>query len=137
MIQQVQGGHFHPGGAETALDGPDLDKGLLNGMEPFARRGQTLHGPDGFAVHRHRQGQAGIDADRPSTRTVQAPQSPVPQPSLVPVRLRSSRSTSFKVRQGSTDRETSSPFTIKVNLMFHRTPSDLVRLYSPVCNLRG
>src|SRR6516225_704452 len=45
----------------------------------------------------------------PSTMTVQAPQSPELQPSLLPVRLSSSRSTSSKVCCGSQRNSTGSP----------------------------
>ena len=47
----------------------------------------------------------------PSRRTVQEPQFPVPQPSLVPVNLSSYRRTSRSMRSGSTVISYSRPFT--------------------------
>ena len=50
----------------------------------------------------------------PSTMTVQAPQSPVAQPSLVPLSINSSRSTSSSVCCGSHRNSYSSPLTVVV-----------------------
>ena len=49
---------------------------------------------------------------RPSMMTEQAPHSPSPQPSLVPVRRRSFRMMSISRVIGSTSAERSSPFTV-------------------------
>ena len=49
---------------------------------------------------------------RSSKVTEQAPQSPVPQPSLAPVRCNLSRRQSSKVSRGSHRNSTSSPFTV-------------------------
>ena len=46
---------------------------------------------------------------RPSSRTLQAPQSPVPQPSLAPVRPHLSRSESSRVSSGGQAKSTGSP----------------------------
>src|SRR4051812_48379100 len=59
----------------------------------------------------------------PST-TVQAPQSPSPQPSLVPVHPRSSRSTSSSVRSGGTlPSETGSPRRMNLIVFESMKPS--------------
>jgi hypothetical protein len=50
----------------------------------------------------------------PSTITVQAPQSPVPQPSLVPLSINSSRRMSSKVCCASHRNSHSSPLTVVV-----------------------
>src|SRR5579859_235710 len=49
----------------------------------------------------------------PSTMTVQAPQLPMLQPGLAPVRCRSSRSASRSVRRGSTSRSCAAPLTVR------------------------
>src|SRR5688572_6420181 len=54
----------------------------------------------------------------PSIMTVQAPQSPVPQPSLVPVSVSVSRSTSSSVCCGSQRYSYSSPLTVVVTCCF-------------------
>src|SRR4051794_13377862 len=51
---------------------------------------------------------------RPSTVTLQAPQSPVPQPSLVPVRPSVLRSTSSRLLPGSARNSTGSPLMLVV-----------------------
>src|SRR6266487_3407191 len=51
--------------------------------------------------------------DRPSTRTVQVPHSPSSQPCFVPVKPRSSRSTSSSVLCGAKATSTGSPFSSK------------------------
>ena len=51
---------------------------------------------------------------RPSIMTLQAPQSPEPQPSLLPVRPRSSRSTSSRVWPGSQRNSVGSPLMVVV-----------------------
>ena len=56
-----------------------------------------------------RQAQTGS----PSTSTVQAPQSPASQPTLVPVSRSSSRSTGDSRRSGGTSTETAAPLTSK------------------------
>src|SRR5690606_11432650 len=56
-----------------------------------------------------RQAQTGA----PSTRTVQAPQSPASQPILVPVSPSSSRSTLDSLRRGGTQSETGASFTLR------------------------
>ena len=50
----------------------------------------------------------------PSTVTLQAPQSPVPQPSLLPVKCNSSRKTSSNVSLGSHKKSTSSLLIVEV-----------------------
>src|SRR3954447_15820308 len=49
----------------------------------------------------------------PSTRTVQAPQRPSPQPYLQPVRSRSSRRTLSRVRSASASRSRRAPLTCR------------------------
>ena len=49
---------------------------------------------------------------RPSSMTLQAPQSPEAQPSLLPVRPSVSRSTSSSVSSVSQRNSTASPFTV-------------------------
>src|SRR6185295_1147986 len=51
--------------------------------------------------------------DRSSTSTVQVPHSPSSQPCFVPVRFKSSRSTSSSVLCGVNDTSCASPFTVK------------------------
>src|ERR1700730_6049684 len=65
-------------------------------------------------------------AGRSSIRTVQAPQTPCSQPTWVPVRPRSSRSTSDSRRRGCTETSWSTPFTervIEVRLVIAQVPS--------------
>src|SRR5687767_15142059 len=56
--------------------------------------------------------------NRPSTITLQAPQTPMLQPSLVPVSPRSSRSKCSKSRLGSISAWCSSPLTRRVSSLF-------------------
>ena len=56
-----------------------------------------------------RQAQTGSS----SSMTVQAPQSPASQPTFVPVRCSSSRSTDDNRRTGGTSTETAAPLTVK------------------------
>src|ERR1041385_8574234 len=66
---------------------------------------------------------------RPSMMTLQAPHTPMLQPSLVPVRPRLSRSTWSNSRLASTSRSCSWPFTVKVSCFFildHQICWDLV-----------
>ena len=83
LVEQGLGRKNHPWGAEAALHGPLVDKGLLDGVQSAAF-GQPLDGHDllPFAVTaRVRHENDGF----PSMRTVHAPQSPAPQAYLVPV----------------------------------------------------
>src|SRR5713226_7042577 len=57
-------------------------------------------------------------ADRPSTITVQAPQSPVRQPSLLPVSSSSSRRTSSRLSRGSQRNSTVSPLSVVSTTVF-------------------
>ena len=50
----------------------------------------------------------------PSTSTVQAPQTPAPQTSLVPVRLRSPRTTSIRSASGSSGKVAERPLIVIV-----------------------
>ncbi len=95
--QQGGGGHQHARRADAALRRPVAQEGGLQvglGVGP-----QPLDGGDlGLAARAAvvRQAQTGA----PFSRTVQAPQSPASQPTLVPRRPRSSRSTSRRRRPG-------------------------------------
>src|SRR5262245_43977567 len=51
----------------------------------------------------------------PSISTVQAPQAPTPQPYLVPVNARRSRSTSSNVSEAETSRRWSAPLMLRVS----------------------
>ena len=67
-VQQGLGGHDHPGGTETALDGPGQHKGFLNQMGVF-RGTETLDGDHLGSVQIDRLFQAGfhglpVDDDR-------------------------------------------------------------------------
>ena len=59
---------------------------------------------------------------RPSTVTLQAPQSPVEQPSLVPVRPNWSRRASSRVSCGSHRNSTGSPLTVAVIVVLRHQP---------------
>ena len=90
-LQQVQSGEFHAGGAEPALDGPFFDECLLDGVQRLSPEGAS---PSTVRICLPFISTARVRQELtllPSTITVQAPQSPEPQPSLVPVRFRSSR----------------------------------------------
>ena len=68
---------------------------------------------------------SGVTHDRtgePSTCTVQAPHSAMPQPNLVPVRPRSSRSTQRSGLSGSAATVTARPFTLKVVMSSYLPP---------------
>src|SRR4051812_16392594 len=56
----------------------------------------------------------------PSTSTAQAPHSPSSQPCLVPVRARSSRSTSSSVLYGANEASTVSPLTLRLSCTLRR-----------------
>ena len=58
----------------------------------------------------------------PSTSTVQVPQSPTSQPSLAPVRFKSSRSILSSVVSGGTLAVRSSPFTVSVTSVISLFP---------------
>src|SRR5208337_1439590 len=58
----------------------------------------------------------------PFTITVQAPQSPSPQPYFVPVRPRSYRRTHRRMRLGSTSKLTGFPFSLNPMVSFMSTP---------------
>ena len=60
----------------------------------------------------------------PSISTVQVPQLPLPQPSLVPVRPRRSRSRSSSVSRVSASTVCSSPLTVQVRSVFMRRDPD-------------
>ena len=82
--------------AEAALRGARVEERLLERVE-LAAGGEALDGRDhARAVRLDREHQARVDA-APSTSTVHAPHSPTRQHSFVPVRPRSSRSTSSSV----------------------------------------
>ena len=70
--------------------------GGLGGTESASERLDRAHGPTLHLADGH---QAAVHGP-PSRSTVQAPHSPSPQPSFVPVRARSSRSTSMSRRNG-------------------------------------
>src|SRR2546421_114764 len=77
----------------------------------------------------------------PSISTAQAPHSPSSQPCLVPVRRRSSRSTSSSVLYGAKDASSASPFTPRTRCRFRRivwSPNKLTAtvLQSP-CSAQG
>ena len=99
--QQRLRAHQHAGRAGAALRRPVGDEGALQHREAAGLLGQALD-------RRHRAWRAQLPratmqahTASPSTSTVQAPQSPAWQPILVPVRPRSSRSTSERRREGS------------------------------------
>ena len=85
--EQGRRGHEDARDAEAALRHAVPDEGVLERMQR-AGPAEPLDGPHRAAAHLHGQHQAARDG-LPSRWTVQAPQSPVPQPSLGPVRPRS------------------------------------------------
>ena len=109
--EQVVGGHEHPRRADAALGGPGLQEGSLEGAQRVeltsavagvARRAAPASPstvrtspPAAWAI-----GTRQAHTWRPSSRTVQAPQSPASQPTFVPVRPRSSRRTSDEATHG-------------------------------------
>ena len=78
---------------------------------------------------------------RPSTTTVHAPHSPSPQPSFVPVRPQSSRSTSSRRVIGCTRSDTRVPFSTKTMgpraAGHRRAPFPLASRLSPSASVRG
>ena len=98
--QQVGRAHDHARCAEAALQAVVVPERLLERMQP-AFGGQALDGRDGRAVRLDRQDRARLHGC-PSTWTVQAPHWLVSQPTWVPVRPRSSRSSWTSSRRGST-----------------------------------
>jgi hypothetical protein len=100
--------HHEARRAEAALRAVAVHQALLHRMQRPARRGQVFHREQRLAVQRGQELDAGVDgrqaqaagaSSSPST-TVQAPQSPSAQPSLVPVQRASSRSHCSTVRVG-------------------------------------
>src|SRR4030095_4797219 len=67
----------------------------------------------------------------PSTWTVQAPQSPMPQPNLVPVSPRVSRSTHSNGICGATSTFCRCPLTVKVTAMNPLFRAELVQKSGP------
>ena len=106
-----QGEHRHDeaGRAEAALRAVAVDHRLLHRVQPPVGALEVLDGEQLAAVEGRHELDAGVDGAvvEPrtfglATTTVQAPQSPSLQPSLVPVRRRASRSQSSTVWVGST-----------------------------------
>ena len=117
MVEQCLGGHEEAGRADTALQGGAFEERLLQRMQMIAVNpvggGQTLDREQvttlGLGANtRHAQ------VTLPSIRTEQAPQSPVPQPSLAPVSPSSSRRASSNEVRGSARKSVSSPLTVQV-----------------------
>jgi hypothetical protein len=108
--------------AVAALEGALFKKRLLHGMEFLTGR-QSFNREDGLLVD------AAVDVRQEGvgssfSSTVQARHSPSPQPYFAPVRCRSSRRTSSRVRSGSTVNVCGFPFSLKVMVAAMRTPSD-------------
>jgi hypothetical protein len=111
--------HHEARGAEAALRAVVLDQGLLYRVQHSGCRGHILDREQGLAVQRRQEADAGIDRPQrqPAGRigvqaadhTVQAPQSPSAQPSLVPVQRTSSRSHSSTVRVGASSLTSTTP----------------------------
>ena len=117
--------HEHAGRADAALGAAGHEERMLQGVEVRGRRGAAgwLAGwapgrgprPSGSRVPATWQiGTRHESTGAPSTRTVQAPHSPSPQPSFVPVRLRSSRRTSSSRRMPGTSTSAVVPLTTKL-----------------------
>ena len=110
--EQVGRRHQHPRRADPALR-------RAVRQERLAQRGRTAGPPPAPRPSSRRRPAPGRAARRqaqtcsPSSSTVQAPQSPALQPTLVPVRPRSSRSTSASRRNGAASTATARPFTVK------------------------
>ena len=109
-VQQRLGGDQEARCADAALQGRVVEELLLQGMQPFAF-GDAFDGVDFAALRLGAEHQAGTTS-RPSRVTLQAPQSPLPQPSLLPVRPSRSRSTSSRVSSGSQRYSTGSPLIV-------------------------
>ena len=92
------------------------------------RRAEALDGGDALAAAPRTAASRRTRRGAPSTCTVQAPHSAMPQPNLVPVSPRSSRSTQRSGLSGSAATVTARPFTLKVvmsrylPLVFRRLP---------------
>ena len=111
LVQQRMGREQHAGRAVATLQRAVVDEGLLQRVQPRARR-EALDRRDvlaGDAAERARQARTGL----PATRTVQAPQAPMPQPYLAPVRPSSPRSTDSSGRPASADTVVGRPLTRK------------------------
>jgi hypothetical protein len=105
-----RGGHDHAGGAEAALKGLRIEKGLLHRVQLAAER-EPFDGGDlapGAAEGSTRQEWRGT----PSSQMVQAPQSPWSQPFLTP-KQPSSRRKVLRHCPGAGSAEKDLPFTAK------------------------
>ena len=60
-VDEIDRGHDHAGGAETALQAVMLAEGFLHRMQRRAIGGQPLDGPDLVSVRHHRERGAGFD----------------------------------------------------------------------------
>src|SRR5262245_62030474 len=114
LRDEADGRHDLARGAVAALEGVVVDEGLLHGMSslPFAR-------PSIVVISRPATMTASVRQAlwrRPSTSTVQAPQAPMSQPFLVPVRSRRSRRRSSRVVRGSTVSTWDAPLMRNVRL---------------------
>jgi hypothetical protein len=98
LSEQRGGRHNLSGLAVAALRDLFSDPGILDRVETVCRK--TFDGDDSLAC-RGCEGSLAGAAAAPSMWTVQAPQSPMPQPYFVPVMLSRSRSTQSKGISGS------------------------------------
>ena len=90
-------GEDHAGGADAALRSTVFQEALLDGMEFVAvGGGEAFDGGDLARLRAWRMGTRQELTSSPFMRTEQEPHSPSPQPSLAPVRWRSSRRTSSR-----------------------------------------
>ena len=111
-LQQRLGGDEEAGRADAALQRGVLEELALQRMQlsPLAMPSMVLIAAPSASAPSTRQEQT----SRPSSMTLQAPQSPVPQPSFAPVRPRRSRSTSSSVSSASQRYSTASPLIVVV-----------------------
>ena len=97
--------------ADAALQGGMLEELALQRMQLVAV-GDALDGAEPRGPRPRRRAPGRSRRARPSSVTLQAPQSPVPQPSLLPVRPSRSRSTSSSVSSASQRYSTASPLIV-------------------------
>ena len=121
--QQILGRHELARNAEAALDGAGVEERLLQPGQAAVRR-QPLDRDDLGAVGLGGEDQARID-DLAVKITVQAPHSPTRQHSFVPVRPRSSRSTSSSVCWAATSACRGRPFTVSRTAIVRPSASPL------------
>ena len=98
--------------AEAALQGVVRHERLLDRMQ--SRRRRCLRPSSPTCRPPARAGIRQLTTGAPSTSTVQAPQTPAPHTSLVPVRSRVSRTTSMRSASGSSGRGAARPLIVIV-----------------------